>query len=275
MKNIVETITIDFEPCAEVDYLTRLKQLQTSAGGKFFGHKANHIVLCDGDYLVDLPSLIKYARTYNNDDVIKANTMIFSRMAKEETAKFLNYSGRQYVFLDFIDGSVKKTKNAPDYGKIIIELFNDLCPSAAENFYLLCTGTKTNSTEQPRFYYEGSAIHRLVTDGWMQCGDIKDSTGANSVPAGAQVGQFIGDESFAADFGYQLGGIVGYANNGPHTNGSQFFVTLGPCGWMNTRYVGVGRVIFGFNVLQRINAAPTVCQRPAPEIVVGACGPEL
>ena len=150
-----------------------------------------------------------------------------------------------------------------------------MCPVAAENFLLLCSGKRANDSLEVKFHYEGAAIHRLVTDGWLQCGDIKDGSGGHSVAAAVPMGEFLPDESFAADFGFPKGGIVGYANNGPHTNGSQFFITLGPCEWMNTKYVGVGRVIFGFNVLRRINAAKTLHQRPAPEIVVGQCGVEI
>jgi len=35
-------------------------------------------------------------------------------------------------------------------------------------------------------------------------------------------------------------GILGMANKGRHTNGSQFYITLQPAAWMNTKYVAFG-----------------------------------
>eukprot|EP01037_Dinobryon_pediforme_P046368 gene46368-59593_t len=51
--------------------------------------------------------------------------------------------------------------------------------------------------------------------------------------------------------------VVGYANSGPHCNGSQFFITLGPCDWMNQKFVGFGRVIQGFSALKTLNSLRT------------------
>lgn len=35
-------------------------------------------------------------------------------------------------------------------------------------------------------------------------------------------------------------GIVGMANNGRHTNGSQFYITLQPAPWMDKKFVALG-----------------------------------
>ena len=82
----------------------------------------------------------------------------------------------------------------------------------------------------------------------------------------------VPDESFAVDFGFPLGGIVGYANSGAHTNGSQFFVTLGPCDWMNNSFVGFGRILQGYDLLRKLNKLKTSNQCPERKIVVDRCG---
>lgn len=46
------------------------------------------------------------------------------------------------------------------------------------------------------------------------------------------------DEDFSIPHGKR--GIVGMANRGRHTNGSQFFITLQPAPWMDTKYVAFG-----------------------------------
>lgn len=113
-------------------------------------------------------------------------------------------------------------------------------------------------------------IHRLVQDGWLQCGDIVDGSGANSVSAMGT--KYIEDESYSVKFDDEFGGIIGYVSSSPHSNGSQFFITLGPCNWMNNKFVGFGRVLQGYDALKRINKAICKNQRPTPSIVIGGCG---
>ena len=116
-------INIEFDVHAEVEYLSRLNACKSSLGGKCIGHKETHLVLRDGAYVGDYKDLIAIAKQeFRNEEASVANSLIFNKQAKEEVAKLLNDKDRQYVFLDFIDGSPKRTKNAPEYGKVIIEL---------------------------------------------------------------------------------------------------------------------------------------------------------
>lgn len=46
------------------------------------------------------------------------------------------------------------------------------------------------------------------------------------------------DESFAVQ--HNKRGILGMANNGRHTNGSQYYITLQPAPWMDKKYVAFG-----------------------------------
>jgi len=46
------------------------------------------------------------------------------------------------------------------------------------------------------------------------------------------------DENFVIS--HDRRGIVGMANKGRHTNGSQFYITLQPAKWMDTKYVAFG-----------------------------------
>lgn len=145
-----------------------------------------------------------------------------------------------------------------------------MCPLACENFLKLCTKTNVPGV-QTVFHYQGSPVHRIVRDGWLQGGDIVNGSGGNSVACLDRTGS-VPDESFSVDFSCPLGGIVGFSNSGPHSNGSQFFITLGACGWMNSKYVGIGRVVQGYSVLRFLNSLPTNNQRPVANVVVGSCG---
>ncbi len=47
------------------------------------------------------------------------------------------------------------------------------------------------------------------------------------------------------------------ANSGPNTNGSQFFVTLGPTQWLDGKHTIFGRVASGMQVVQRMGMVET------------------
>lgn len=51
---------------------------------------------------------------------------------------------------------------------------------------------------------------------------------------------FLSDECFGVP--HIKRGILGMANKGPHSNGSQFYITLEPTPWMDRTYVAFGFV---------------------------------
>ena len=108
----------------ELDYLSRIDGYKASHGGKFLSHTSTHAVLRDDKLVGDIKALINLARTeYGDEEAGVANSLIFNKLAKEESVKILNNPERSYVFLDFMDGSPKRTKLTPEYGKVIIELY--------------------------------------------------------------------------------------------------------------------------------------------------------
>jgi cyclophilin family peptidyl-prolyl cis-trans isomerase len=149
-----------------------------------------------------------------------------------------------------------------------------VCPIACSNFIKLCTGEAGKLTgTNTKLHYLNCPIHRLVPGGWLQCGDIVDGTGQNSIAAIGENNK-IQDENLSIDFSEEMGGMVGYSTSMPHSNGSQFFITLGPCAWMNHKYVGIGRVVQGFKTLKQISSASTKNQKPVETIFISSCGLE-
>jgi cyclophilin family peptidyl-prolyl cis-trans isomerase len=69
-------------------------------------------------------------------------------------------------------------------GRVVFELFNDVCPKTCENFRALCTGEKglgKNSTKQ--LHYRGAPFHRIVKNFMVQGGDFThgNGTGGESI----------------------------------------------------------------------------------------------
>lgn len=224
--------------------------------GDLYSYVHRHIVLKDGKVVGSLMDLVEVAiQEFGIDDAEIANTMQFEREAKERSLSLILGTGNPSVFFEIFQ---KGENEDLSLGRIVIELFHKICPLACENFINLCNDS-----------YHNCPIHRVVQNGWLQSGDITDGSGQHSRSA---LGDPIPDESFSIEFGNKLGGIVGYSSSGPHSNGSQFFITLGPCEWMNCTRVGFGRVIQGYDVLKRLNQISVKNQRPHPTVYIADSG---
>ena len=108
-------------------------------------------------------------------------------------------------------------------GTLSCELFQDKAPNAVANFAGLATGTKdwtdprTSQTRHGVPLYDGTIFHRVIPDFMIQGGDpLGSGTGGP--------GYKIPDE-LSPDLKFDQPGRLAYANSGPNTNGSQFFIT--------------------------------------------------
>ncbi|KAK4470474.1 hypothetical protein MN116_006025 [Schistosoma mekongi] len=156
-------------------------------------------------------------------------------------------------------------------GRIVFELFNDVCPKAAENFKKLCQGVcgLGLKTGKP-LTYQGSIFHRVIKGFMVQGGDFsnKDGTGGESIYGGT-----FADECLTTEHDRPF--LLSMANRGPNTNGSQFFITTAPAPHLNGKHVVFGHVISGEDVVRKIEAVPisdTKAHRPVKPIVIECCG---
>lgn len=265
-------VQLDFSVYLEVDYIAKFNELKALHGGKLYAYQDNHVVFCNEYCVGNCKDLIQLCLNTGIEDanIVAENTL--NRYAREETQNLLLPYNRRCVYMDFGE-LIKKGSSIStvSYGKILVQLFDEVCPMACDSFYSLCVPptAKIPNTEIA-LNYTGSQVTRIVKGGWFQCGDIVDGSGRNSIAATASGS--IPDESFSVDFNCQTGGIVGYTSSEPHSNGSQFHITLGPCEWMNNKYVGVGRVIFGYKVLKTIEEIQVSNQKPVLNVYVESCG---
>ena len=138
-----------------------------------------------------------------------------------------------------------------NHGIIEIELMPDVAPKACENF--------TGLVEKK--YYDGLTFHRVIKGFMIQGGDPTGTgRGGKSI-----WGKAFQDECNPA-VKFDNYGILAMANAGPNTNGSQFFITTAKTPWLNMRHTIFGKVVAGYDVVQKIENTPANSEgRPAQE----------
>lgn len=108
-------------------------------------------------------------------------------------------------------------------GNMTCTLFPDKAPIGVENFIGLASGTKdwknpvSGATKHGVPLYDGTIFHRVIPDFMIQGGD----------PAGNGSGDpgYKFKNEASPDLLFDKPGRLAYANAGPGTNGSQFFIT--------------------------------------------------
>jgi len=159
--------------------------------------------------------------------------------------------------------------------RVVIELYDEKCPLAVENFKALCTGEKgTSKASGAMMSYKNVRFHRVVSGFMMQGGDFTHQNGAG--------GESVYGKKFKDDVGglkmkHDGMGVVSMGNTGKNSNSSQFFITFGACKQLDGKHVVFGRVVEGMEVIERINEECAVLpggttEEPKVPVVVVDCG---
>jgi cyclophilin family peptidyl-prolyl cis-trans isomerase len=119
-------------------------------------------------------------------------------------------------------------------GEIVCQLHAAQAPLTVENFVNLARAG----------FYDGTTFHRVIP-GFMAQGGDPTGTGRGGP------GYSFRDE-FTSELRHDAAGVLSMANAGPNTNGSQFFLTLGPTPHLDGRHAVFGRVTAGMDVLRSI-----------------------
>ena len=151
-------------------------------------------------------------------------------------------------------------------GAITVQLFEKESPETVRSFVSLAMGAKpwrdpkTGQTKQTPLY-DGTIFHRVIPGFMIQGGDpLGRGTGGP--------GYRFADE-FHPDLRHTKAGILSMANSGPNTNGSQFFITLGPTPHLDNRHSVFGEVIQGQDVVVAIGNTPRGANdRPVKDAVL-------
>jgi peptidyl-prolyl cis-trans isomerase A (cyclophilin A) len=138
-------------------------------------------------------------------------------------------------------------ENAPDpiaiidttVGKMTCTLYPKKAPVGVANFIGLSTGTKdwTNPTTHKKMHgvalYDGTIFHRVIPNFMIQGGDAQGN-------GRGEPGYNFQNET-SPDLTFDRPGRLAYANRGPDTNGSQFFITEVPYPSLNGGYTIFGQ----------------------------------
>jgi len=127
-------------------------------------------------------------------------------------------------------------------GTMLAKLFFERAPLTVTNFVGLAEGTLGPKPGVP--YYDGLTFHRVVPGFVVQGGD----------PAGTGEGGpgYSLPDELDPTLSHDAVGVLSMANEGPDTNGSQFFITLAPTPRLDFLHSIFGQVIQGTDVVSRI-----------------------
>ena len=122
------------------------------------------------------------------------------------------------IMKDFqLEAVIETTK-----GNISVYLYPEAAPKNVANFVFL---EKNN-------FYNGLTFHRVIPNGLVQGGDpLGNGTGT--------AGYFLNDE-ISDWLNFDNEGMLAFANSGPNTNSSQFFITMQAMSNLNGKHTIIG-----------------------------------
>jgi len=136
-------------------------------------------------------------------------------------------------------------------GTFKVRLYGSKTPITVKNFTSLVQ----------KGFYNGLTFHRVIDQFMIQGGDPKgDGSGGP--------GYSIPDE-FLPSLHFDKAGYLAMANRGPHTGGSQFFITLVPTQWLDNKHTIFGVVVQGMDVVEKIGKVKTGAgDKPKEDVVI-------
>jgi len=137
-------------------------------------------------------------------------------------------------------------------GDITLQLYADKTPLAVNSFVFLAR----------QGWFDGITFHRVLPGFVAQPGDPSGTGQGNP-------GYMFNDEIDSSRL-FDQAGLVGMANSGSDTNGSQFFITYAPAPKLDGSYTIFGKVLNGMDVLERLtprNPQPGLNLPPGDKLI--------
>jgi cyclophilin family peptidyl-prolyl cis-trans isomerase len=171
---------------------------------------------------------------YLNGDLVQLDLTLNNLEAavRLEALSASQYESEPPILID-LDASYRATLHL-EQGEIVIELYPASAPEAVNNFVFLAR----------EGWFDGSIFHRVLPGSLAETGD----------PSGTGLGGpgyfFATELDPAREF--DQAGVVAMSSAGFGTNGSQFFISLGPLPQFNGTRTIFGQVISGLEILEAL-----------------------
>jgi len=129
-------------------------------------------------------------------------------------------------------------------GLVALQLEYEKVPMTTANFVGLAEGAIQNKAlPLGTPYFDGTVFHRVVAGHVIQAGRPK----ATETGPG-----YTFPNEIVSSLSHGKAGTLGVANGGPHTNASQFYITLGDRSYLDGNYTVFGHVVRGMDVVMSI-----------------------
>lgn len=150
-------------------------------------------------------------------------------------------------------------------GDVCIELAYQDAPMTAAHFMGLIDGSRAwinprNGRIQTNSFYNGIIFHRVI-DGFMIQGGSPQGTGTDG-PG------YVFPDEFHPALRHDKPGVVSMANSGPHSNGSQFFITVTNTPGLDDIHSVFGQVVEGMSNVFSIARVAVTNDRPLVDVVI-------
>jgi len=110
--------------------------------------------------------------------------------------------------------------NGNPEGRLIFEIYSEKVPQTSLNFIKFIEGFNLGSKN---YTYKDTEFHKIIPGMLIQGGQVSENNDISSY------GGRFPDENYL--FSHEKTGALSMVNDGPNSNGSQFFITTSDCSW--------------------------------------------
>jgi peptidyl-prolyl cis-trans isomerase A (cyclophilin A) len=161
-------------------------------------------------------------------------------------------------------------------GTIVARLYEKEAPKTVANFVGLATGEKewrhpkSGVRQVGTPLYDGTSFHRVIPNFMIQTGDrLSHPIDGEPGRAGSGNPGYRFADEFSSGLKFDRPGLLGMANIGLNTNGSQWFITEVATPHLNDKHTIFGEVSRGFEIVPKIARVPTAEQsRPVVPVTI-------
>ncbi|KFR10435.1 Peptidyl-prolyl cis-trans isomerase-like 6 [Opisthocomus hoazin] len=238
------------QPLVEFAWHEYLQEKKKELRGEVWAYASSVMCFIDGQLLGDEKELLKWSHREWDYRDFKPEAL-YQAITEDFYSKYLKNSqaSNTHVFV-YLEIAIEEQP----VGRLLFELFSDLCPRTCENFRALCTGGAKSPRDGRELTYKNSLFHRLVKNGWIQGGDIITGKGDG--------GESIYGPTFE---GRERYGLPGVGRKGQKAGSRQRWII---CALSPSRR----QLIEGTEVLQRLEVVPTYNERPTVACKIVNCG---